>query len=119
MLPHCDCLAGGLMATALVNIAFGFGNAYIYFCVIWATNGILQVGGFVFPSQQKSGLAGSLRHTGTAALWLAPVCIIADEHELMLGFSDQPLPNTVGVRQTCGAFWHDCTLQGCTQSPCA
>lgn len=35
-------LAGGLMATALVNIAFGFGNAYLYFCVIWAFNGLLQ-----------------------------------------------------------------------------
>ena len=34
---------GGLMATALVNIAFGFGNAYLYFCVIWAFNGLLQV----------------------------------------------------------------------------
>ncbi len=36
--------AGGLMATAVVNIIFGFGNAYVYFCFIWATNGILQVG---------------------------------------------------------------------------
>lgn len=35
-------LAGGLMATALVNIAFGFGHAYLWFCVCWGLNGALQ-----------------------------------------------------------------------------
>ena len=36
-------LAGGLMATALVNIGFGFGASYIWFMCFWALNGVLQV----------------------------------------------------------------------------
>lgn len=35
-------LAGGLMATALVNIAFGFGTSLAWFSVCWGLNGILQ-----------------------------------------------------------------------------
>lgn len=35
-------LAGGLMATAVVNIMFGFGTSLIWFCSFWAMNGILQ-----------------------------------------------------------------------------
>lgn len=35
-------LAGGLIATALVNVAFGFGHAYLWFCVCWGANGLLQ-----------------------------------------------------------------------------
>ena len=31
------------MATALVNVAFGFGHAYLWFCVCWGMNGVLQV----------------------------------------------------------------------------
>jgi sugar phosphate permease len=39
-------LAGGLMATALINIAFGFGTSLAWFCVCWGLNGTLQgVGG--------------------------------------------------------------------------
>ncbi|EFJ46805.1 hypothetical protein VOLCADRAFT_92625 [Volvox carteri f. nagariensis] len=39
-------LAGGLMATAAVNIAFGFGTSLAWFCFFWALNGTLQgVGG--------------------------------------------------------------------------
>jgi len=39
-------LAGGLMATALINIAFGFGTSLAWFCFFWALNGTLQgVGG--------------------------------------------------------------------------
>ena len=39
-------LAGGLMATALINIAFGFGASLGWFCFFWALNGTLQgVGG--------------------------------------------------------------------------
>jgi hypothetical protein len=37
-------LAGGLMATALINIAFGFGTSLAWFCFFWALNGTLQVG---------------------------------------------------------------------------
>ena len=36
-------LAGGLMATALVNVAFGFGSSMVWFCCFWALNGVLQV----------------------------------------------------------------------------
>lgn len=36
-------LAGGLMATAVVNILFGFGSSMVWFCSFWALNGILQV----------------------------------------------------------------------------
>eukprot|EP00882_Tetradesmus_deserticola_P022026 GHRQ01023903.1.p2 GENE.GHRQ01023903.1~~GHRQ01023903.1.p2 ORF type:complete len:210 (+),score=77.76 GHRQ01023903.1:228-857(+) len=36
-------LAGGLMATALINIAFGFGTSLTWFCFFWALNGTLQV----------------------------------------------------------------------------
>ena len=36
-------LAGGLMATAAVNIAFGFGTSMVWFSCFWALNGILQV----------------------------------------------------------------------------
>ncbi|GFH06600.1 MFS domain-containing protein [Haematococcus lacustris] len=39
-------LAGGLMLTAAVNIAFGFGTSLTWFCFFWALNGTLQgVGG--------------------------------------------------------------------------
>lgn len=36
-------LAGGLMATAVINIMFGFGHSMVWFCSWWALNGILQV----------------------------------------------------------------------------
>ena len=36
-------LAGGLIATAAVNIAFGAGNSLPWFLTFWAINGILQV----------------------------------------------------------------------------
>uniref|UniRef100_A0A6U9RBK6 Major facilitator superfamily (MFS) profile domain-containing protein n=1 Tax=Picocystis salinarum TaxID=88271 RepID=A0A6U9RBK6_9CHLO len=35
-------LAGGLAATAVVNILFGFGTSMVWFCSLWAMNGILQ-----------------------------------------------------------------------------
>ena len=35
-------LAGGLMATAAVNVAFGFGSGMGWFCAFWALNGVLQ-----------------------------------------------------------------------------
>lgn len=35
-------LAGGLMATALINVAFGFGHSMVWFSCFWALNGILQ-----------------------------------------------------------------------------
>lgn len=35
-------LAGGLMATAVINVAFGFGTSLVWFCSFWAMNGILQ-----------------------------------------------------------------------------
>ena len=38
-------LGGGLMATAAINIAFGFGTSLAWFCAFWALNGLLQVGG--------------------------------------------------------------------------
>ncbi|GAB4816546.1 hypothetical protein N2152v2_003592 [Parachlorella kessleri] len=36
-------LAGGLMATALCNVAFGFSSALTWYCTWWALNGTLQV----------------------------------------------------------------------------
>lgn len=36
-------LAGGLIATAAVNVAFGFGSSMVWFSCFWALNGILQV----------------------------------------------------------------------------
>ena len=41
--------AGGLIATALVNVAFGFGHAYLWFCVCWGANGLLQVHTYCLP----------------------------------------------------------------------
>lgn len=35
-------LAGGLMATALMNGAFGFGTTLAWFCTFWGLNGMLQ-----------------------------------------------------------------------------
>ncbi len=35
-------LAGGLMTTALINVAFGFGTSLAWFCFFWALNGTLQ-----------------------------------------------------------------------------
>lgn len=35
-------LGGGLIATALVNLCFGFGASMTWFCCFWALNGILQ-----------------------------------------------------------------------------
>lgn len=42
-------LAGGLMATALINIAFGFGTSLAWFCFFWALNGTLQVSSLPCP----------------------------------------------------------------------
>ena len=36
-------LAGGLAATSIINILFGTSNAYLWFCMLWGTNGLLQV----------------------------------------------------------------------------
>ena len=36
-------LAGGLMSTALINIAFGFGTSLGWFVFFWGLNGTLQV----------------------------------------------------------------------------
>jgi len=44
-------LGGGLIATGLVNIAFGASNTLPLFCILWAINGILQ--GFGAPSCAK------------------------------------------------------------------
>ena len=35
--------AGGLAATSLINIAFGASSAYLWFCLLWGGNGLLQV----------------------------------------------------------------------------
>ncbi|PRW61349.1 hexose phosphate transport isoform A [Chlorella sorokiniana] len=35
-------LAGGLMATAVLNVAFGFSTSLVWFCTWWAMNGMLQ-----------------------------------------------------------------------------
>ena len=44
-------LGGGLVATGLVNLAFGASSTLPLFCVLWAMNGILQ--GFGAPSCAK------------------------------------------------------------------
>jgi sugar phosphate permease len=44
-------LGGGLIATGLVNIAFGASSTLPMFCLLWAMNGILQ--GFGAPSCAK------------------------------------------------------------------
>ena len=44
-------LAGGLLMTSLINIAFGASTSLSAFCVLWAANGILQ--GFGAPSCAK------------------------------------------------------------------
>ena len=44
-------LGGGLIATGMVNIAFGASSTLPLFCVLWAMNGILQ--GFGAPSCAK------------------------------------------------------------------
>ena len=44
-------LGGGLIATGLVNIAFGASSTLPLFCMLWAINGILQ--GFGAPSCAK------------------------------------------------------------------
>ena len=36
-------LSAGLIATAIVNIMFGFSSSLLLFCVLWAMNGTLQV----------------------------------------------------------------------------
>ncbi|PSC74706.1 major facilitator superfamily isoform A [Micractinium conductrix] len=35
-------LAGGLIATAALNVAFGFSTSLVWFCTWWALNGMLQ-----------------------------------------------------------------------------
>ena len=57
-------LGGGLIATGIVNIAFGLSSTLPLFCLLWATNGILQ--GFGAPSCAKiltSWFAASERGT--------------------------------------------------------
>ncbi|CEG00957.1 Major facilitator superfamily domain, general substrate transporter [Ostreococcus tauri] len=57
-------LGGGLIATGMVNIAFGASSTLPIFCILWAMNGILQ--GFGAPSCAKiltSWFAASERGT--------------------------------------------------------
>uniref|UniRef100_A0A7R9V7P4 Major facilitator superfamily (MFS) profile domain-containing protein n=1 Tax=Chlamydomonas euryale TaxID=1486919 RepID=A0A7R9V7P4_9CHLO len=57
-------LAGGLMCTALINIAFGFGTSLAWFCFFWALNGTLQgVGGPCCARILTTWFAGSERGT--------------------------------------------------------
>jgi len=51
MLSPAIMLGGGLMATGMVNIAFGASSTLPLFCILWAMNGILQ--GFGAPSCAK------------------------------------------------------------------
>ena len=51
MLSPSIMLGGGLIATGVVNVAFGFSDALPLFCLLWAMNGILQ--GFGAPSCAK------------------------------------------------------------------
>lgn len=51
MLSPATMLGGGLIATGLVNVAFGFSGTLPLFCLLWAMNGILQ--GFGAPSCAK------------------------------------------------------------------
>lgn len=44
-------LAGGLIATAALNVAFGFSTSLVWFCTWWAMNGMLQVGGHAHTGQ--------------------------------------------------------------------
>ena len=41
------CTAGGLAATATVNIAFGLSSSYPLFLALWGLNGLLQVPAFL------------------------------------------------------------------------
>jgi hypothetical protein len=71
-------LAGGLMATAIVNIAFGFGTGLAWFCGCWALNGMLQVRGPAAPARPCSACAARRRrtgprHAGAAAQALLPL----------------------------------------------
>ena len=45
---------GGLAATSLINIAFGTSNAYLWFCVLWGMNGLLQVVLHMLPKPASS-----------------------------------------------------------------
>lgn len=63
-------LAGGLMATAAVNIAFGFGTSLAWFCFFWALNGTLQVGARGCSFQWGAWGWGSRRGQGVRMLML-------------------------------------------------
>ena len=54
-------LAGGLMATAAVNLLFGAGNALPWFLTFWAINGILQARGPCAPSVAAAALCPALK----------------------------------------------------------
>lgn len=57
-------LGGGLMATAAINIAFGFGSSLTWFCFFWALNGMLQgVGGPCCARILTTWFAGKERGT--------------------------------------------------------
>ncbi len=66
-------LAAGLMATALVNLAFGFGASYAWFLVCWGANGLLQVGREllrpVLPSSWASPACCSPRLPAACSRW--------------------------------------------------
>ena len=57
-------LAGGLMSTALINIAFGFGHSLAWFVFFWGLNGTLQgVGGPCCARILTTWFAGKERGT--------------------------------------------------------
>jgi len=77
-------LAGGLMATAIVNILFGFGHSMVWFCSFWALNGVLQVMSSIAntadPWQHWFGrhAQGKLTHLRYAGLWWSMLCTHPD-----------------------------------------
>ncbi len=59
-------LGGGLIATAVVNIGFGFGASYVWFLCFWALNGLLQVPCLEVPAARV--LCSRVRET-------EPICL--------------------------------------------
>jgi sugar phosphate permease len=85
-------LAGGLMLTAAVNIAFGFGASLAWFCFFWALNGTLQVGSrgllqcmFFYPVCKSWGTQSSMVCLNITGCWssstTAQRCAAVPDHK--------------------------------------
>ena len=107
-------LAGGLAVTAVLNVAFGFSTALVWFCVFWAANGMLQARASCAACRRR--VLHCTRDRGSddarrgAPCWLpppgGPVLLVAGRWRAMLRAHSDFLVCCQGARHVLGHVEH-------------